>query len=75
MWQLVEMGWRRILPLAHPAYGAVLAWFLVDCAFAINPGIAVRRLILTVIVMAIVGTLLLLPATAANSRAGSAASP
>ena len=61
VWQLVEMGWRRILPLAHPAYGAVLAWFLVDCAFAINPGIAVRRLILTVIVMAIVGTLLLLP--------------
>lgn len=60
-WKLVEMGWRRILPLAHPAYGAVLGWFLVDSAFAINPGISVRRLILTAIVMAIVGTLLLLP--------------
>lgn len=60
-WKLAVMGWRRILPLAHPAYGATLAWFLVGCAFAINPGISVRRLVLSVIVMAIVGVLVLLP--------------
>ncbi len=58
---LAASGWSRIRPLAHPAYGAVLGWFLVGCAFAINPGISLRRLMLSVMVMAIVGVLLTLP--------------
>lgn len=61
IWKLVAMGWRRILPLVHPAYGAVIAWFFLGCAFAINPGISLRRLILSIVVMAIIGVLLLLP--------------
>lgn len=61
LWALRAGGWRRAAPLLHPAYGAVLGWFLLDCAFAINPGLSLRRLILSAMVMAIVGVLLLLP--------------
>lgn len=58
---LVAMGYRRIAPLVHPAYLALVGWFLLDCGFALNPGLSFRRLVLTIIVMVIVGVLLLLP--------------
>ena len=62
-WKLGTMGWRLVLPLAHPAYGAVLAWFLVGCLFAVTPDISLRRLAFCVVVMLIVGVLLVLPPT------------
>ena len=62
-WKLATMGWRLVLPLAHPAYGAVLGWFLVGCLFAVTPDISLRRLVFCVIVMSIVGVLLILPPT------------
>jgi len=58
---LLHSGWRRISPLLHPAYGLTLAWFLLSSMMSPNAGISIRRLVLTVMVMTIVGILLLLP--------------
>lgn len=58
---LLAIGWRRILPLAHPAYAVVLGWFYLGCVFAIYPGISFRRLVLSTIVMVLAGVLPLLP--------------
>ena len=59
--KLMSLGWRRILLLAHPAYLAIVGWLLVSSLLSIEPGISLRRLALSVLVMGLVGMMLLLP--------------
>lgn len=58
---LTQIGWRRVVPLAHPAHVLTLAWFALGALLSVNASLSIRRLALTVIVMAIVAVLLLLP--------------
>ena len=62
--KLMSLGWRRILPLAHPAYFAVAGWLLASSLFSVEPGLSLRRLALTLVVATIVGVALLMPRNA-----------
>lgn len=59
--KLLGMGWRRFLPLAHPAYFAVVGWLFASSLVSTEPTLSIRRLVLSVMVMAIVAVMLLLP--------------
>ena len=62
--KLVAMGWRRALPLLHPAYLSVMGWLLVSSLLSVDVSLSLRRLVLSILVMGIVGVGLLLPRNA-----------
>ena len=59
--KLVAMGGRRALPLAHPAYLSIIVWLTLSSLLSVDLSLSLRRLVLSILVMGIVGVALLLP--------------
>lgn len=55
------LGWHRIAPLVQPAYICMAGWLLVSSLLSIEPGLSLRRLALSLLVMGLVAIGLLLP--------------